>query len=95
MGKKARTQKRSRSGAHEECPLCRKKLRGAKGVKMHRERCGQVAAFIGIDLASGPDQTVWHDGAGKIIPGGSPSLPAAPASPPRRGEIGSEQEGAS
>lgn len=30
-----RTEKRSRSGAHEECPHCKKKLRGAKGLKLH------------------------------------------------------------
>lgn len=30
-----RSQKRSRSGAHESCPHCGKKLRGAKGLKKH------------------------------------------------------------
>lgn len=30
-----RTSKRSRSGAHEACPRCGKKLRGAKGLAMH------------------------------------------------------------
>lgn len=30
-----RTNKRIRSGAHEECPKCGKKLRGAKGMNMH------------------------------------------------------------
>jgi len=34
-GQPRRTSKRSRSGAHEECPHCGKKLRGAKGMKKH------------------------------------------------------------
>ncbi len=33
--KKTRTDKRSRSGAHEPCPHCTKLLRGSKGLKMH------------------------------------------------------------
>jgi uncharacterized C2H2 Zn-finger protein len=34
-GNQPRTNKRSRSGAQEECPHCQKKLRGAKGLKKH------------------------------------------------------------
>ena len=30
-----RTSKRSRSGAAVECPHCKKKLRGGKGMKAH------------------------------------------------------------
>ncbi|MBZ0164591.1 MAG: hypothetical protein K8H74_17995 [Notoacmeibacter sp.] len=33
----ARTNKRSRSGAHHECPECGKKLRGEKGLMAHRK----------------------------------------------------------
>ena len=32
---KAGHHNRSRSGAHEPCPTCGKKLRGAKGLKKH------------------------------------------------------------
>lgn len=34
-GNPPRTKKRSRSGAHEQCPRCLKKLRGTKGLKKH------------------------------------------------------------
>ncbi len=37
MTKKSRTDKRSKSGAQTECPICKKMLRGAKGVKMHMD----------------------------------------------------------
>ncbi len=37
MTKKSRTEKRSRSGAQTECPICKKMLRGAKGMKMHMD----------------------------------------------------------
>lgn len=37
-GNPARTRKRSRSGAHEKCPDCGKLLRGAKGMKAHRDQ---------------------------------------------------------
>lgn len=31
-----RTKKRSRSGAHEKCPACGKRLRGVKGLVAHQ-----------------------------------------------------------
>lgn len=31
----SRTKKRSRSGATHECKICKKKLRGEKGLKTH------------------------------------------------------------
>lgn len=37
MANQKRSQKRSRSGATETCPHCEKKLRGAKGLRMHLE----------------------------------------------------------
>lgn len=42
-GNQPRTNKRSRSGAHEECPHCGKKLRGAKGLKQHLADTHEVA----------------------------------------------------
>lgn len=35
MTRPSRTDKRSRSGAQAQCPVCGKLLRGAKGVKAH------------------------------------------------------------
>lgn len=35
MAKRPLTQRRASSRAHEPCPICKKRLHGAKGLKKH------------------------------------------------------------